>query len=95
MSKKNTKPEANTRKAAVIEPDTGDEQENAHETPLSTKTPFPIVGIGASAGGLNAYSKLLKALPLDTGMAFVLVQHLDPKHASMLPELLGRTTLMQ
>ncbi|HUX89931.1 MAG TPA: chemotaxis protein CheB [Gallionellaceae bacterium] len=94
MSKKNTKPEKNTKKAAVIEPDTGDEQENAHETPISTITPFPVVGIGASAGGLNAYSKLLKALPIDTGMAFVLVQHLDPKHASMLPELLGRTTLM-
>lgn len=52
------------------------------------------MGIGASAGGLSAYSKLLKELPADTGMAFVLVQHLDPKHASMLPDLLGRTTLM-
>lgn len=55
---------------------------------------FPIVGIGASAGGLSAYSSLLKALPADTGMAYVLVQHLDPKHDSMLPELLGRTTAM-
>lgn len=93
MNKKTAKPEKNTKKSAVIEPEAGDIQENAPE-PISTKTPFPIVGIGASAGGLNAYSKLLKALPLDTGMAFVLVQHLDPKHASMLPELLGRTTLM-
>ena len=42
--------------------------------------PFPVVGIGASAGGLEAYSELLHNLPEKTGMAFVLVQHLDPKH---------------
>ena len=41
---------------------------------------FPIVGLGASAGGLEAFTQLLHALPTDTGMAFVLVQHLDPKH---------------
>ncbi len=39
---------------------------------------FPIVGVGASAGGLEAFTQLLKALPADTGMAFVLVQHLAP-----------------
>lgn len=55
---------------------------------------FPIVGIGASAGGLNAFTQLLKALPIDTGMAFVLVQHLDPKHVSLLPDLIRRTTAM-
>jgi len=53
---------------------------------------FPIVGIGASAGGLEAFSELLHNLPEKTGMAFVLVQHLDPKHESALPEILGRTT---
>ena len=41
---------------------------------------FPIVGIGASAGGLEAFTQLLKQLPLDTGLGFVLVQHLDPLH---------------
>ena len=46
--------------------------------------PFPIVGIGASAGGLEAFSELLRHLPLKTGMGFVLVQHLDPKHSSEL-----------
>ena len=51
-----------------------------------------IVGIGASAGGLEACSQLLSALPLDTGMAVVLVQHLAPKHSSVLPELLGGAT---
>ncbi|WP_305262841.1 chemotaxis protein CheB, partial [Nitrosomonas sp.] len=55
---------------------------------------FPIVGIGASAGGLNAFTQLLKTLPIDTGMAFVLVQHLDPKHVSLLPDLIKRTTAM-
>jgi two-component system CheB/CheR fusion protein len=53
---------------------------------------FPIVGIGASAGGLEAVSALLKRLPEDIGMAFVLVQHLAPEHQSMLAELLARET---
>src|SRR5687767_7646193 len=51
---------------------------------------FPIVGVGASAGGLNAYIELLRALPSDTGMAYVLVQHMDPTHQSMLSEILAR-----
>src|SRR5207245_9681343 len=55
---------------------------------------FPIVGIGASAGGLEAFTELLKHLPLDTGMGFVLVQHLDPQHESALPQLLARATSM-
>ena len=55
---------------------------------------FPVAGIGASAGGLEAFVQLLKALPPDTGTAFVLVQHLDPKHDSQLAGLLGRATQM-
>jgi two-component system CheB/CheR fusion protein len=55
---------------------------------------FPIVGIGASAGGLEAFTQLLGGLPPDTGMAFVLVQDLDPTHASMLTEILSRATAM-
>jgi len=55
---------------------------------------FPIVGIGASAGGLEAFTEMLQALPNDTGMAFVFVQHLDPKHVSILTELLQRHTKM-
>src|SRR3989442_1232219 len=53
---------------------------------------FPIVGIGASAGGLEAFSQLLRNLPQKTGMAFTLVQHLDPKYGSILPETLSRVT---
>ncbi len=61
----------------------------------STPRPaFPIVGIGASAGGLEAFTQLLKALPLDTGLGFVLVQHLDPQHESALTQLLARATSM-
>src|SRR4030095_10447997 len=55
---------------------------------------FPIVGVGASAGGLEAFTELLKNLPLDTGMGFVLVQHLDPQHESALADLLSRATSM-
>jgi two-component system, chemotaxis family, CheB/CheR fusion protein len=53
-----------------------------------------VVAIGASAGGLEAFTDLLSHLPPDTGMAFVLVQHLDPKHESMLTELISRSTRM-
>src|SRR4051812_47041643 len=62
------------------------------KAPVAKK--FPIVGIGASAGGLEAVTQLLKALPADTGMAFVLVQHLDPTHESALSSLLSRVTEM-
>ena len=55
---------------------------------------FPIVGVGASAGGLEAFSQLLEHLPSTTGMAFVLIQHLDPSHASQLPEILARKSAM-
>ncbi|HYT20211.1 MAG TPA: chemotaxis protein CheB [Candidatus Polarisedimenticolia bacterium] len=53
-----------------------------------------IVAIGASAGGIEALTDLMNYLPADTGMAFVLVQHLDPKHHSILTELLARKTMM-
>ena len=59
-----------------------------------TVAKFPVAGIGASAGGLEAFLQLLKGLPIDTGMAFVLVQHLDPKHDSQLAGLLERATQM-
>jgi len=87
------------------------EEEQTHtieETPIikhpapdanSNKSPiedFPIVGIGASAGGLAAFENFFTAMPEDTGsgMAFVLVQHLDPNHKSILTDLIGRYTSM-
>ena len=60
----------------------------------SAARPFPIVGIGASAGGLDAFKAFLAALPPDTGMAFVLIQHLDPLHASLMAGLLSSHTTM-
>ena len=68
-------------------------QAPATETPASVETPL-IVGIGASAGGLEAFTQLLTALPTDTGMAFVLVQHLEPSHESVLTRLLEKATKM-
>ena len=55
---------------------------------------FPIVALGASAGGLEALTQLLEKMPPDTGMAFVVVQHLDPSHRSILAELLAKATAM-
>jgi two-component system, chemotaxis family, CheB/CheR fusion protein len=56
---------------------------------------FPVVAIGASAGGLEAMMELLKNLPPDTGMAFIYVQHLSPDHKSMLTEILSKKTTMK
>ncbi|NQV01524.1 MAG: hypothetical protein HQ542_02680 [Bacteroidia bacterium] len=56
---------------------------------------FPIVALGASAGGLEAFTQFFKALPPDTGMAFIVVAHLDPTHTSLLPELLQKKTAMK
>ncbi len=53
-----------------------------------------VVGVGASAGGLEAFSAILESLPADTGMSFVFVSHLDPKHESILTSLLARVTPM-
>jgi two-component system CheB/CheR fusion protein len=62
--------------------------------PPSSPTNFLIVAVGASAGGLDAYRKLIDALPDHTGMAFIFVQHLDPNHDSLLVDLLASHTKM-
>jgi two-component system, chemotaxis family, CheB/CheR fusion protein len=61
---------------------------------LSQQGEFLIAGVGASAGGVEAFTELLANLPADTGMAFVLIQHLDPKHESMLSALLAKKSTM-
>src|SRR5574337_569107 len=76
------KPEGDASIEAEIEVD------QAREEP----TDFPIVGVGASAGGLEAFRELLHHLPENTGMGFVLVQHLDPRHESLLTGLLQTST---
>lgn len=55
---------------------------------------WPVVALGASAGGLEAFELFLRAMPVDSGMGFVLVQHLDPTHPSILAEILQRSTTM-
>ncbi len=67
------------------------------DMPSQGQTGFPIVGIGASAGGLAAFEAFFSAMPADTdpGMAFVLVQHLAPDHKSILTDLIRRYTRMQ
>src|SRR4051812_25787605 len=59
-----------------------------------TRTDLTVVAIGASAGGLDACRRLLDSLPASTGMAFILIQHLDPTHVSMLVSLLASHTKM-
>jgi len=68
------------------------EQTEPGET--AAEQPFPVVGIGASAGGLEAFEEFFRSLPPDSGMAFVLVSHLDPSHESILTEILQRSTSM-
>lgn len=62
---------------------------------LSAPPSFPIVGVGASAGGLEAFMEMFRGLPPNTGLAFVLVQHLSPQHVSMLSTFVQKTTRMQ
>jgi two-component system, chemotaxis family, CheB/CheR fusion protein len=66
----------------------------SHE-PLAQHAIFPVVGIGASAGGLEAFNQLFEHLPVATGMAYIVVQHLDPHRPGLLPSLLGRVTKMR
>src|SRR5580658_1438918 len=56
---------------------------------------FPVVGIGASAGGLKALKRFFAAMPVDSGMAFVVIPHLDPTHDSLMVELLSKQTAMK
>jgi two-component system, chemotaxis family, CheB/CheR fusion protein len=69
-------------------------QENKEALTSQPERTFPIAGIGASAGGLEALKKLLENLPQDTGLAFVVIQHLATNQESMLPEILVRFTQM-
>ncbi len=64
-------------------------------TKIESSSPvFPIVGVGASAGGLEAFMEMFKDLPSDTGMSFVLIQHLSPQHLSLLSTLIQKGTRM-
>src|SRR5271157_3862225 len=66
-----------------------------HETPVRTGPFLPVIGMGASAGGLEALQRFFANVPPHPGMAFVIVQHLDPDHESMMSQLIGRSTEMR
>ena len=68
---------------------------SANTLPPNSEAQFPIVGIGASAGGLEAIEQFLAHIPPQCGLAFVIVQHLDPTHKGIMPELLQRMTKMK
>jgi len=80
---------ASKRKAKITAPPT------AKKPKAKEDRSCPIVGIGASAGGLEALVQFLEHVPKDSGMAFVIVQHLDPTQKGMMPELLQRATAMK
>src|SRR5215468_5349363 len=75
-------------------PTTSQKSEAGRKRVISGANPasFPIVAIGASAGGLEAFSNLLRALPPNPGIALIFIPHLDPTHESAMVELLSRTT---
>jgi two-component system CheB/CheR fusion protein len=92
-----TKSPEETEEKKEKNPPPGSVEQNAPDTDLDNghMEPFPVVGVGASAGGLEALKKFLVALPPDIGMAFVLIQHLDPTHESLMVDLLTRYTTMK
>ena len=81
------------RKAGAARPPPSRRSSRKRRSPPAADS-FPVVGLGASAGGLDAFRRLLAALPAGTGMAFILIQHLDPTHASMMVDLLAGHTPM-
>ncbi|MGI8499998.1 MAG: chemotaxis protein CheB [Hassallia sp.] len=83
-----------TRRLSKKSKSDSNDAETANQEQQDNSNVFPIVGIGASAGGLEAFTQLLHHLPTDTGMGFVLVQHLAPDHKSLLSEILSRATQM-
>ncbi len=78
----------------MAEPNQPEAPQELLPAPSAAPSGITIVGIGASAGGLEAFIELLGALPPDTGLAFVVIQHLDPSQESVLAELLANRTPM-
>ena len=94
MKKNSAKDEAAREQRSLPDPEELRDQVVSSIPERVTHVAFPIVGVGASAGGLDAFVQLLTELPPDTGMAFVLIQHLDPTHPSILAETLVKATKM-
>ena len=80
-------------KSKIVDPEASDTV--IAKAPDTKADQFPIVGIGASAGGLEALEQFFGNVPANCGMAFVVIQHLDPHHKGIMPELLQRITLLK
>lgn len=87
-SRKSTPPTSRVKDVA------GRAQVTSSVSERTASTSFPIVGVGASAGGLEAFTQLLEELPSNTGMAFIFIQHLDRTHTSFLAEAISKATKM-
>jgi len=83
----------NKIESQIIDPESSDTLSNNTSTPQGNK--FPIVGLGASAGGLEALEQFFENVPANCGMAFVVIQHLDPHRKGIMPELLQRVTQLR
>ena len=84
--------ESDTETAAVGSPGTTTARDVPDAAPRQAGSDFHVVGVGASAGGLESLERLFTNLPTDTGMAFVVLQHLSPDFKSLMDELLARRT---
>ena len=84
-------------KPRIVKRNQKEQEAGSPESPESPDSPdsFLIAAIGASAGGMEAFAELLRNLPTDSGMAFILIQHLDPNHESALASLLSKNTGMK
>jgi len=91
-SSRKTAPAARKKAVKSAEREATEKPTGRTELRKSSQGGPAIVGIGASAGGLEAFMRLLSNLAPDTGLAYVVVQHLPREHDSLLPELLGRST---
>ena len=101
MAQKNKAPRAKSEPALKVAAPLSKQFRIANKPPVAQvagyarhAASFPIVGVGASAGGLESFEQLFQRVPSDSGMAFVLIQHLDPDHPSLLTEILQRATAM-
>src|SRR5262249_24568257 len=92
--RKANKPAKPVKPATPVKKREAPAQPDVHVPPLTKTTRFPIVGIGASAGGLEALEEFLRHVPRNSRIAYVVVQHLDPTHKGMLVERLQRATPM-
>jgi two-component system CheB/CheR fusion protein len=89
------KPQTPTKKRAVRRTESQVRKQNTSPPTRVNHSKFSVVGIGSSAGGFEALERFLRHVPRRSGLAFVLVQHLDPTHKGIMPELLQRVTRMQ